>query len=70
MANLKGFYRDESAKKACKVKPVTLSELKAKIEQDPALLTEEEHRLYDSFMERVYHGIKPEPRPKPKVVRL
>jgi hypothetical protein len=70
MANLKGFYRDESAKRAQKIKPITLSALKAKIEQDPNSLNDDEHRIYDAFMQRVHHGIKPEPRPEPKVVRI
>lgn len=70
MPNLKGFYRNELAKQAQKIKPIMLSELKAKIERDPNSLSDAEHQIYDAFMQRIHYGIKPEPRPEPKVVRI
>lgn len=68
--NLKGFYREATAKKTRKNPVITLLALRAKIEQDPHSLSQVEQEIYHSFMHRVHHGVEPVIKPNHKFIKI
>jgi hypothetical protein len=66
---LKGFYNDARAKQAMRIKPVSLSELRKKVESGQSLSTVEEQKFLE-LQHRVHHTPVKEKRTCEKFIKI
>lgn len=66
---LKGFYNDARAKQAMRIKPVSLSELKKKVESGQTLSQAEEQKFLE-LQHRVYHTPVKEKRTCAMIIKI